>query len=118
MSQFQVGLTTVVFTANQDGFGEQYQSILRTWDFEALLTASTDYTTMVSLLSYPVTLRACPGSAGVTMTADIAGGAGRGTLTLDNVIGSPFNAVLTRIARPSSFPSGGRRCRVTFLEVP
>lgn len=118
MSSFQIGLTLVTFTANMDSFSEQYQTMLRTWDCEIYLTASTDYLTLVSLLSYPVSIRACPGSAGVTMVADIAGGAGKGSLALDNVIGSPFNAVLTRIERPSAYPSGGRRCRVTFQEVP
>jgi hypothetical protein len=78
----------------------------------------TDYTTLSTLYSYPVSIRTCPGSAGATTYADIGGGAGRGTLTLDNVVGSPFNAALTQISRPSAYPGGGRRCRVVFLEVP
>lgn len=118
MSSFQVGITSVSFTVDWDNFTEQYQSVLRTWDCEIYLALATDYTTLISLLSYPVTIRACPGSAGVTMVADIAGGAGQGTLTLDNVLGSPFNAALTRIERPSAYPGGGRRARVTFQEVP
>lgn len=118
MSSFQVASTPVSFIDNADVFTETYQSILRTWDIEIYLTASTDYSTLVSLLSYPVTIRPCPGSAGLTMTADVGGGAGAGTLTLDNVVGSPFNAVLTRIERPSAYPGGGRKCRVTFQEVP
>lgn len=118
MSAFQVGTTIVNFTANMDGFDEQRPTLLRTWDFEAYLALSTDYTLLYSLFSYPVSLRICPGSAGATMFADIGGGAGRGTLTLDNVVGSPFNAALVRISRPSAYPGGGRRCRVSFQEVP
>jgi hypothetical protein len=118
MSSFQVGATLVTFSANMDGFEEQRPTLLRSWTFDAYLALSTDYTVLYSLYSYPVSIRTCPGSAGATSYADIGGGAGRGTLTLDNVIGSPFNAALSQISRPSAYPGGGRRCRVTFLEVP
>ena len=118
MSSFTVGANTASFTVNQDGFDEQRPTLLRTWDFEAVLTLSTDYTLLNSLYSYPISVRTCPGSAGATMYVDIGGGAGKGTLTLDNVVGSPFTAVLTRITRPSAYPSGARRCRLTFQESP
>lgn len=118
MSSFAIGLTTVNFEANQDGFQEQYPTLLRTWSFEAILTVTTDYVTLAGLLSYPISIRSCPGSAGATMFADIGGGAGAGTLTLDNVVGSPFNAALSSIQRPSAFPGGGLRARVSFQEVP
>lgn len=118
MSSFQVGATIVNFSANQDGFQEQYLTLLRTWSFEAILTVTTDYTTLISLLSYPITVRACPGSAGATMDVDIGGGVGKGTLTLDNVVGSPFTAALESIQRPSAYPGGGLRARVSFQECP
>jgi hypothetical protein len=118
MSSFVVGTTTGSFTVNMDGFSEQRPTLLRTWDFEAILTLSTDYTTLNSLFSYPVNVRTAPGSAGATMYIDVGGGAGKGTLTLDNVVGSPFTAILTRISRPSAYPSGSRRVRVTFQESP
>lgn len=118
MSSFAVGATSVSFLDNQDNFIERRNSLLRTWQFEAYLAMAADFTTLSSLLSYPVSIRTCPGSAGATPYVDIGGGAGAGTLTLDNVVGSPFDAALVDIERPSAYPGGGRRCRVTFQEVP
>lgn len=118
MSSFSVGATSVSFTANQDGFNERRDSLLRVWEFEALLASATDFSTLDSLFSSPVSVRICPGSAGATSFADIGGGAGAGTLTLDNVVGSPFTAALTSIGRASAYPGGGRRCRLTFQQVP
>jgi hypothetical protein len=120
VSSFVVGITTATFTADQDGFNERTepQSGLRVWTFKALLALTTDYTTLFSLQSWLVTKRAMPGGASTTRYADVGGGAGRGTLTLDNVVGSPFFAVLTQINRPSAYPSGARYAQVTFEEVP
>lgn len=118
MSSFAVGATSVSFVVNQDNFEERRDTLLRTWDLELYLTLATDFTTLDSLFSAPVSVRYCPGSAGATSYADIGGGAGKGTLTLDNVVGSPFTAALVRIGRPSAFPGGGRRVRVTFQQVP
>lgn len=118
MSSFQVSATTATFTVNQDAFSERHDTLLRTWDLDLYLPAASDYTTLASLLSYPVRVGTCPGTAGATMYVDVGGGAGAGTLTLDNVVGSPFTAVLTRMERPSAYPGGGRRCRVTFQEAP
>lgn len=118
MSSFAVGATSVSFTANQDNFSEQKDALLRVWNLELYLASATDFTTLASLWSGPVTKRYCPGTAGATAYADIGGGAGSGTLTLDNVVGSPFTAALTRIERPSAYPGGGRRARVIFEEVP
>jgi hypothetical protein len=118
MSSFVVGVTTATFTANQDGFNERAepQTGLRVWTFDAVLPLVTDYTTLFSLLSWQVTIKAMPG--GNSRFADIGGGAGRGALTLDNVVGSPFNAALTAVSRPSAYPGGGRKAQVTFQEVP
>jgi hypothetical protein len=118
MSTFVIGGTTATFTADQDGFSEsvERQTGLRTWTFSAILTLPADYTTLFGLRSWLVTRKAMPGGAAVF--ADIAGGAGRGTLTLDNVVGSPFFAALSAITRPSAYPSGARKASVTFEEVP
>jgi hypothetical protein len=118
MSSFTVGITAASFTLNQDNFSERRDTLLRTWNFEAFLALATDYTTLASLMSAPVHLGVCPGTAGVTYYLDIGGGAGQGTLVLDNVVGSPFTAVLVGMDRPSAYPGGGRRCRVTFQEAP
>lgn len=116
MSTFVIGVNTATFTANQDGFMERMDGPMRVWDFEAILALTADYTMLYSLRSWLLSKRVIP--SGTTIYADIGGGAGRGQLTLDNVLGSPFNAVLTRIQRPSAYPSGARRVQVTFEEVP
>jgi hypothetical protein len=116
MSTFVIGATTATFTADQDGFSERMDGPMRVWEFGAVLALATDYTTLFGLRSWMVSKRQIPASA--TIYADIGGGAGAGTLTLDNVVGSPFTAVLTRIQRPSAYPGGSRRVQVTFEEVP
>lgn len=118
MTSFVIGATTATFVADQNGFNEKTDPAtgLRIWTFAALFTLTTDYTTLFGLLSWLVSKKAMPGGTGVF--ADIAGGAGKGTLTLDNVVGSPFGAALTSITRPSAYPSGGRRAQVQFDEVP
>jgi hypothetical protein len=118
MSSFQVATTTVLFTVNQDNFSERHDTLLRTWELELYLALAADYATLRGLLSYPVHVGVAPGTAGATMYVDIGGGAGQGTLTIDNVVDSPFTAALTRLDRPSAFPGGGRRCRATFQECP
>lgn len=117
MSSFQIGATLVNFTVNQDSFSERKDNpVLRTWDLELYLVLVTDYTLLIGLVSGPVTVRLCRGSAGITADIAMGGGPGPGTLTLDNVVGSPFLAAMTRLERPSAYPSGSRRCRVTFQE--
>lgn len=118
MSSFQVAATSVTFVVNQDNFTERRDSLLRVWDVELFLTLAADYTTLNGLFSAPVSTRICPGSAGATAYVDIGGGAGKGTLTLDNVAGSPFTAALTRLDRPSAYPGGGRKVRASFQECP
>lgn len=113
-----MGGTSVTFTAQDQGFVEHKNAQLRTWDMELYLASASDFTTLLNLWSGPVSIRICPGSAGATPFADIAGGAGSGALTIDNAVGSPFTAALVRIDRPSAYPGGGRRCTVTFQEVP
>lgn len=118
MSSFQapIGGTSVTFTVADQGYAEHQDGLLRTWDLLLYLANATDYATLVSLWSGPVSVRVCPGSAGATAYVDIAGGAGRGTLTVDNVAGSPFTAALVRITRPSAYPGGSRRCSASFQE--
>jgi hypothetical protein len=118
VSTFVIGGTTATFTADQDGFSESAdrQTGLRTWSFTALLAASSDFTTLFGLRSWLVSRKAMPGGTGTF--ADIGGGAGKGVLTLDNVVGSPFNVALSAINRPSAYPSGQRKAQVTFEEVP
>jgi hypothetical protein len=118
MSSFAVSTTTVVFTIDRQGFMEHKANLLRTWDMTLLLASATDYATLASLWSGPVTTRSCPGSAGATPYADIAGGAGKGTLTVDNASDSPYTAALVRIDRPSAYPGGARRVTASFQEVP
>jgi hypothetical protein len=118
VSSFTVGATSVTFTDSSQGFTERRANLLRTWDLELYVASPTDYATLESLWSGPVSIRVCPGSAGATAYADIAGGAGSGTLVIDNHPGSPFTAALTRLDRSSAYPGGGRRCTVTFMEVP
>jgi hypothetical protein len=118
MSSFAVGTTSVTFTSNQDAFTERRDTLLRVWEMELFLVLPTDYTTFATLLSAPYHVGVCPGSAGVTYYVDIGGGAGQGTLVLDNVVGSPFLAALVRMERPSSYPGGGRRVKATFQECP
>jgi hypothetical protein len=117
MSGFQVSVTNVTFTVADQGFAERRENLLRTWDLVLYLVNPTDYTTLVGLWSGPISVRICPGSAGATAYVDIAGGAGKGTLTLDNVAGSPFTAALVRLDRPSAYPGGGRRVQATFQET-
>jgi hypothetical protein len=118
MSTFVISASTSTFTADQDGFSESYdqQTGLRNWSFTALLPTSTDYTTLFGLRSWQVSRYAAPGGSGVF--ADVGGGSGKGTLTLDNVVGSPFGAVLYSISRPSAYPGGQRKATCTFWEVP
>lgn len=118
MSTFVVGVTTATFTADQEGFSERMDAGLRVWDFNALLVLATDYTTLYALRSWLVSKRPIPGGLASSTVVDIGGGAGKGTFTFDNVLGSPFTAVLTRIQRPSAYPGGGRKVQVTFEEVP
>jgi hypothetical protein len=118
VSTFQVAATIASFTVNQDGFTERRDTLLRVWELELFLALSTDYTTLAALMSAPYHVGVCPGSAGVTYYVDIGGGAGQGTLTLDNVVGSPFTAALVRMERPSAYPSGARKVRATFQECP
>lgn len=118
MSTFQVGVGLVTFTADQEGFSERTDGGLRVWDFTTLLVLSTDYTAMYALRSWLVSKRPIPAGTALATVVDVGGGAGKGTLTLDNVLGSPFTAVLTRIQRPSAYPGGSRRVQVTFEEVP
>lgn len=118
MSSFTIGGTAVTFLDTPEGFAERWQNLLRTWDIEIFLASASDYTDLTSLYSEPVSVRLCPGSSGATPYVDIGGGAGAGALVLDNVVGSPFNAALTRIGRPSAYPGGGRRCQVSFQECP
>lgn len=118
MSSFQVAATIVTFVDDEKGFSETRDTLLRVWEFEAYLALPTDYTTLLTLQSGPVHVGTCPGQAGMTNYVDIGGGAGPGTLTLDNVVGSPFTAALTRVTRPSAYPGGGRICHVTFQECP
>lgn len=107
----------MTFTDSAAGFQEQWPTLLRTWDFEAYLALVADYATLTALLSYPYVVRSCPGPAGVTMKVDIGGGAGIGTLVIDNHASSPFNAILVRIGRPSAYPGGSRRVRLSFQET-
>lgn len=118
MSSFVVSGTTATFLVDQDGFNERRDTALRTWDLQLFLAAEADYTTLASLWSGPIHIGLCPGSAGATYYVHVGGGAGPGALTLDNVVGSPFTAVLIRLARPSAYPSGGRKCMATFQEAP
>jgi hypothetical protein len=118
VSSFQISATIVTFLADQDQFTERRQNLLFTWDLSLLLTLATDYTTLLTLISQPVHVGLCPGSAGATPYVDIGNGVGPGTLTLDNVLGSPFNAALVAVERPSAYPSGSRKVRVTFQQCP
>lgn len=118
MSTFVIGVTTGTFTADQEGFVERTDGGLRVWEFTALLTLAADYATLFSLRSWLVSKRPIPGGTAAATVVDVGGGAGKGTLTLDNVVGSPFTAVLSRIERPSAYPGGGRKTHVSFEEVP
>jgi hypothetical protein len=118
MSSFAVGGTSVTFTDDARSFTERKSSLLRTWDFTLFLASATDYATLASLWSLLAPPRICPGSAGATPYVQVAGGAGPGTLTFDNVVDSPFTAALVRIERPSAYPGGGRKCSVSFQECP
>src|SRR5258708_1221909 len=121
MSSFQVASTICTFgLAEQASFSERRDTLLRVWEFDVYLPLVHDYTTLASLFSAAVHVGTCPGLAGAggTMYVDIGGGAGSGTLTLDNVVGSPFTAALVRMERPSAYPGGGRKCRVVFQECP
>jgi hypothetical protein len=118
MSSFQVAATSVSFIVSDQGFTERKDDVLRVWDLSLYLDSPTDYATLLSLWSGPVSVRTCPGTAGATPYVDIAGGAGAGTLTVDNVADSPFTAALVRLERPSAYPGGSRVCRATFQECP
>lgn len=116
MSRFTIAASFVNFTADQEGFVERWDGPLRVWEFTGLLALATDYTTLITLRSWLVTKRPIPG--GSTTFVDVGGGPGLGTLILDNVLGSPFVAILTRLQRPSAYPGGSRRVQVTFEECP
>lgn len=116
MSRFTIAASFVNFTVDQEGFVERWDGPLRVWEFTGLLALSTDYTTLITLRSWLVTKRPIP--AGVTTYIDVGGGPGRGILALDNVLGSPFTAILTRLQRPSAYPGGSRKVQMTFEESP
>lgn len=116
-STFAIGANTVSFTADENGFTERIDGGLRVWDFTAFLVLSTDYTLLFSLRSWLVSKKPIPSGAASATFVDVGGGAGKGTLTLTNVLGSPFTAVLTRIQRPSAYPGGSRKVQVTFEEA-
>jgi hypothetical protein len=119
LSSFAIAPTTVTFIADLDTFNERTDGGLRVWEFKAYLTLPTDYTSLFSLRSWLVSKKPMPGGTTSAATfVDIAGGAGKGTLTLDNVVGSPFTAALTRIQRPSAYPGGSRYANCTFEETP
>lgn len=119
MSTFQIAASIVTFTADQEGFVERMDGPMRVWEFTTFLALVADYTLLYSLRSWLVSKRPIPGgTSSLADYVDVGGGAGKGTLTLTNVLGSPFTAVLTRIQRPSAYPGGGRKVLVTFEETP
>lgn len=115
MSSFQIGGTTVTFIVDMDQFAERVDGPLRTWDLRLFLSAAADYASLLSLRSWQVSVRPIPGAS--VAYVDIGGGAGAGTLTIDNVADSPFTAALTKMDRQSAFPGGGRICRATFQQT-
>lgn len=117
MSTFVISATTATFTADAEGFSERTdrQTGLRSWTFSAVFSAASDYTTLFGLRSWLVSRYAAPGGSG--LFADVGGGSGKGTLTIDNAVGSPFSATLSEIGRPS-WIGGDRKAQVTFDEVP
>ena len=122
-SSYACGAVLVQFTVNMDNYRQVRENMLRTWDLELYLTAVANFTLLDSVVCALTSVRVCPGSNGSTPYVDVSGqgtgvggGIGTGTLTIDNLIDSPYTAILTRLTRPSAYPGGGARCQATFQE--
>lgn len=115
MSSFAVGLSSVSFDAvyEQPNDGRvTFDGPVREFDLLLSIASAADETTLIGLRSWSVNVRPIPG--GSNAFVDIAGGAGSGTLTLDNVTGSPFTGVLYHLDRGTAFPDGRRVIRARF----
>lgn len=111
MSQFAVAGTIATFTALLTGFSDK-GGALETITFGIEVDSATEWGALFSLRSWSVSQRPIPG--GNTVYVDIGGGAGAGTLTLDNL--DSHTAVLTDVSRDLLEPGSLRsRGSATFL---
>lgn len=117
-SSFVIGGTTVNFLlVDRDGFDETCGVGIE-FRLTALLASVADFNTLLTLRTPAVDVAFPPGAALTTLPViDVLYGAGSGTLTIDNVTGSPFTALLKELQRPSATPDGKVRASCTFLKT-
>jgi hypothetical protein len=113
VSSFSVGGTGVTFTALDTSFNDRGGS-LEEYTCQILVNSASEWGALFSLRSWNVTTRPIPG--GNNVYVDIGGGAGVGTLTLDNLNGGgaamSHQAVMTALSRDYVEP-GSIRTRAT-----
>jgi len=111
MSSFNVGGTNVSFIATIEGFSDK-GGPLEEITLGLLIANATDWGALFSLRSWSVTQRPIPG--GNIVYVDIAGGAGVGSLNIDNL--DSHSAILIALTRAEIEPGSLRsRAQGTFL---
>lgn len=121
MSDFTVGGTSALFTATEEQFSDK-SGLLEELVLKILVDDSTQWGALFSLVTPKdlISTRACRGVAGArpTVVIDIGGGAGLGTLTLDDYAFSGQQALLTDVSSEAPFPTSDTRVgHATFLIV-
>lgn len=111
MSSFNVAGTSVSFLATTEGFSDK-GGPLEEITVGLLVPDATSWGALFSLRSWAVTQRPVPG--GTNVIVDIGGGAGVGTLHIDNL--DPHQAVMIALSRAEIEPGSLRsRATATFL---
>lgn len=111
MASYQIGGTTAQFTALDIGFSDR-GGALEQLTVGILVETATDWGALFSLRSWAVTQRPIPG--GNTVYVDIGGGAGTGSLQIENL--DNHTAVLMEVSRDTIEPGSLRsKGTATFL---
>jgi len=111
MSTFSVSGTTVTFAATSDGFSDK-GGALEEITVGLLIDNASVWGALFSLRSWAVSQRPVPG--GNNVIVDIGGGAGVGSLNIDNL--DSHQAILISLARSEIEPGSLRsRASATFL---
>lgn len=117
MSSFSAGGTGVSFTVLETAFNDK-GGPLEEFTCQILVNSATEWGALFSLRSWNVSLRPIPG--GNTVYVDIGGGAGEGTLSIDDLNGGgaalSHKAVMTGLSRDYVEP-GSIRTRATATWV-
>ncbi len=111
MTSFTVGGTTATFTAIEDGFSDK-AGPLEEITVGIEVDAASTWGALFSLRSWQVNVRPIPG--GNIVYVDIGGGAGVGSLQIDNL--DNHQAILTGLSRDTIEPGSLRtKGSATFL---